>query len=246
MKRHIAQSTDYIHVPLAASMPSELLFLSPILNQADPQGTEDCTAFASVACRYNETNNTSFDPMKQWQSELDFMGVESSQGTDLRTALAVGVKTGFYRIGNTAPTDNASAYFFVVPTNGLDMFDSIIYALNNTQRPLECGVMWKNEWSNTPQGIIQNAGQTNLGGHLIKIAGFKEINGIQYIVVQNSWGIGFGDSGLFYFPRAVVNQCFTTYGCGYWSDDQNPTIKTLGFISALAQNVVSLLQSLLS
>ena len=246
LKRHWHRSTDYIHVPLASSVPSELLFLSPILNQNDAMGTEDCTAFSGVACRYNETNNTTFDPMKQWQSELDFMGVKASNGTDLRTTLAVGVKTGFYRIGNTAPTDNASAYFFVVPTNGLDMFDSIIYALNNIQRPLQAGVMWKYEWNAPEQGIITTAGTNNFGGHCIKIAGHKTINEVQYIVVQNSWGQGFGDNGLFYFPREVVNQCFGSYGVGYWSDDVNPQIKTLGYIQSLYQNIVSLLQTLLS
>lgn len=247
LKKFLVSSKDYSHhksVKLGATiLQDELLFLSPVLNQNDTTGTEDCTAFESVACRYNEKNK-SYDPFLQWNAELQFMGVTSADGTDLKTALAVGVKTGFFETGTTIPTDKATAYFFVSKNNGMDLFDSIRTAMEQIQRPISAGVLWMNEWTIAKGGVINDPGKTQLGGHAVKIAGWKQIDGLPYLVIQNSWGTFYGDQGLYYFSRPVVNFAFGEYGIGYWSDDPNQRVKTLGLIQALYQNVLSLLQTI--
>ena len=117
LKPRKTKSTDYSHAKStkfgATPLPDELLFLSPILNQSDAENTEDCTAFASVSTRFNETNGTNFDPHEQWKNELAFAGVTSSEGFDIETPLAVGVKLGFVLQGNITPANKASAYFWV-------------------------------------------------------------------------------------------------------------------------------------
>ena len=215
----------------------ELLYLSPRLNQGN---TEHCTAYQAVACRANEKNLTSYDPESQWLLEL-MMGA-TEQGTDIQTALATGVDKGFIPTGDTVAQDNASCYLWVHPNNGMDWFDSIRRAIQDTGRPLSAGVMWMSSWDATP--IIQNTGTSALGGHAIKIAGWKQINGQPYLVIQNSWGQNMGDIGLWYFPREIVNKVFGDYGVGYWSDDPNLKIKKMGLLLSMYINLLNWLNQL--
>ena len=39
-----------------------------------------------------------------------------------------------------------------------------------------------------------------LGGHAVLCCGYKQINGVWYFIVKNSWGTGWGDQGFFYLP----------------------------------------------
>lgn len=251
LKTYQHSRKDYSHhktVLGAVIFTPELLFLSPILDQ-NPSGLNACTAFESVACRQNE-KGIEYDPLIQWSYELA-MGA-TSEGTDIKTALATGVKSGFWPTNAGASTgapfgvDKASAYLFVTKNNDMDLFDSIRTAIKQTGRPLSAGVRWMQEWDNPPAGIIQNLGQNILGGHAVKIAGWKTIDNIPYLVIQNSWGTLFGDQGLFYFPRAIVNAVFGPYGIGYWSDDANQQFKALGLLQALLQNLVNLYQQLIA
>ena len=43
-----------------------------------------------------------------------------------------------------------------------------------------------------------------LGGHCVAIVGYATINGGDYVVFQNSWGINWGDHGLGYLPLAYL------------------------------------------
>jgi hypothetical protein len=225
----------------AVVLPDELLFLSPILSQ----DAEDCTAFSSVASRYNETN-TEYDPLQFWQNELTFSGVsDAPDGFDVQTPAAVGVEVGFTNLPNLAVQQGkASAYFWVTSGNGNDLFDNIRLAIQSNQRPVTGGLLWYNEY-NTSDGIMNDNGKTLLGGHCIKIAGWTTKNGVPYLVLQNSWGVGYGDQGKFYMPRVLVNKAFPPFGVFYWSDDPDAQIKELGLFASMLQNLINLYKTLI-
>jgi len=223
----------------AATIPDSFLFLSPILDQG---GENSCTAYASVAGRANEIPNGNVDPQVFYNDELAFAGETTSDGFDLEVPAAVAIKTGFSPLGNpTVRGDKASAYFWITPNNGMDWFDSCRSAMNLQQRPTTGGLLWFNEWTGAQGGVISSMGQSVAGGHCVKIAGFTILNGVQYAVIQNSWGGSVGLNGLYYMTREVFNASFPSFGVFMRNDSQDVTIKTLGLISALYINLKTLL-----
>lgn len=113
-----------------------------------------------------------------------------------------------------------------------DLFDnirSVMWLNRSEKRSVMLGVNWRHSWTNAPGGIIPEwtpikAGDS-AGGHCIKgfgqksiknpdtkAVGWETINGQIYLKIQNSWGEGFGDKGIYYFPRSVVNAEFGPYG----------------------------------
>lgn len=224
----------------ATTLPLELSFVSPILSQDD----EDCTAFASVATRWNETSQVNFDPSIFYNDELEFSGEPSSYegGFDLGVPAAVGVKFGFTALGNPTSGNAPSAYFWITANSGMDLFDSCRSAIVQSNYPLMAGLNWMDEYTSAPQGIINQFGSNLLGGHCVKLAGWKQINNETYIIIQNSWGAGVGDNGCYYMPRSVFNGAFSPYGVFLWSDSTNIEVKTLGMLQALYQNIKTLLK----
>lgn len=218
-----------------APLPSELLFLSQILDQGS---VDECTSYSGVATRYNELNTT-FDPALFWNQEVAFAGNNGATGFDIEVPAATAVELGF-------PNGNPKSYFWISPNNGQDLFDSVRTCMFQQNRPLTGGMMWMDEYTDTPLGEIVSIGQTPLGGHCIKIAGWQTMDsGITYMVLQNSWGTSVGTNGLYYMPREVFNSAFNGYGIFLWSDDPNAYIAQLGWFQALCQNVISLMQSLI-
>ena len=243
LKKRKARASDYSHRKTlgasAAPLPDELLFLTDVLNQG---GLNECTAYAAVAIRQS-MKGKAYDPAAQWAEEVS-LGA-SEDGTDLQTQLATGVRCGFSPVNAPAGasgTDNASCYLWVRQGGGNDLFDSIREAMNAIQAPLSMGVLWMQEWDSVPGGIVDVPGSVPLGGHCVKCAGWKQVNGEPMLVIQNSWGTGYGDNGLYYFPRAIANRVFGPYGIGYWSDDPDLKVKRLGLLSALYVNLLNLWQ----
>lgn len=71
------------------------------------------------------------------------------------------------------------------------------------------GFYWLPSFTYAPNGIIPNdtSRSTREGsGHNVRARGQKTINGIPYLIIQNSYGTGVGDNGLHYFPREVINK----------------------------------------
>lgn len=238
LKPRSVQSRDYSSHKTLGSVSGTLpdtVYLSPILDQGE---LDECTAYSAVATRYNELNEV-FNPDIFWTNECEFAGVPTTDnaGFDIQVPAATAITKGF----NVPNTSSPSAYFWVTAGGGQDLFQNICSAVFINQRPLMGGLMWYDEYTAAAGGIINAIGKSPQGGHCIKIAGFKTINGVQYLVLQNSWNTTVGDNGLFYMSRAVANQAFSPYGVFYWTDSTNTTVKTLGFITALYYNIISLL-----
>lgn len=231
------------------TLPRELLAVTDILNQGD---SPECTAFSAAAIRESMTG-VKYDPQAQWEHELQFMGVTSADGAEIRTQLAVGVEVGFTPLAGGPPTDKASAFFWITREWGQDWFDAIrltqyqLYQKYGKVIPVSIGLDWFRDWDNTPNGIVPLSQSALLGGHDVKGAGFEtfSLDNEDYIVIQNSWGTGFGDNGLFRFNRAAANKFFGTYGIGYWLDDPSLQIKRLGLLASLLANLVDLYNAII-
>lgn len=214
-----------------------------IINSIIPdQDANDCTAFQAVGARDSEIPHGNFDPEQFWHDELKFAGVTQSDGFDLGVPAAVGCSFGFSPMGSpTIRESNASAYFWITANSGMDLFDSVRTAIYTKNYPASGGVTFMSEWVTAPQGLITNLGKTILGGHAIRIAGWKTLNGVLYLGLPNTWGTTYGDAGWYWMTREVFNKAFLGYGIYIWSDDQSIQIKLLGKIQALYQNILSLL-----
>lgn len=96
-----------------------------------------------------------------------------------------------------------------------DSFDAIRATMwqNRTgKRTILAGCYFQPEWTNAPQGRVSEVPQdTRIDKslpHAVKIYGSKEIDGVVYLMLQNSWGNDMGDNGTWYIPRGEVNRCF--------------------------------------
>lgn len=112
---------------------------------------------------------------------------------------------------------NKAESFFTVD-GPYDLFDNIRVALD-TNKAEKCsmivGSLWYPAWSAAQNGIIPLAYDKTLSsGHCFKIFGQVTIAGESEprLKAQLSNSIGFGDKGIFYFPRSVVNAEFGPYG----------------------------------
>jgi len=168
-----------------SQLPKESILSSTILNQGF---TNKCTAFASCAIQESE-HNQPFDPDWYYFQEGLVNGQHSETGYDLRTCMKAGVKRGFKPLNGGIPDDFKEASYFRIddPYNSTDLFDDIRVALwiaKDEKKTLCAGVNWRSNW-NSPDGIIPSTDGSYTGGHCIKICGFTEINGVQYLIIQN-------------------------------------------------------------
>lgn len=118
-----------------------------------------------------------------------------------------------------AARSKSPSYFAVTGTS--DAFDNIVSCMwLNRQNGVKSGVVWglyyKSSWVSPPGGVIvdDNLGPTanSIGGHAMRARGKRTIGGIPFLKVQQSWGKGFGDGGMAYFPRSVVNEMVAIFG----------------------------------
>ena len=239
LKKRKASKKDYdykrSHKLGAVQLPDEFIITPTILSQ----DAEDCTAFMETAAKMDENPGSVYDPMQLWYDELKFAGVTFSNGFDLEVPAAVSVLYGYCPMGNpTARQDNNSAYFWIKRD-----FESVMQALYNAKKPVRTGVEWHNDWINAPGGVITTDTGSILGGHAIRVNGWKTINGVRYAVLANTWGKGEGDQGCYYISEPVFNIAFSEYGAYIPSTSKDITIVTLGRLQALMQNVLTLLRN---
>lgn len=144
-------------------------------------------------------------PFDQNEHERNFLANWDNYPVELDTKAHAHKKSSVWRVNGEGDTfDNIrSALFQAFNARSLTEKTSLL-----------AGTMWRYSWNKNKDGIIPVSGwEMDSGeGHAIKIRGQKTINGILYLVVQNSWGEDVGNHGIFYFPREVVNACFTPFG----------------------------------
>ena len=233
---------------LAVSGNARSLFTSPILDQG---ATEECSAYQACAERAAITGKV-YDPQAYWQAECDYLHDQNPDGVDLKTALSVSVDPGYTEMGNTTPSEQATAWIYIYPNNGMDLYDSIQEAITLYQRPVAIGVEWYSDWEEGQNGIVPDSRDTVLGGHDTMLCG-KVVNTIvgnlpfpvdtDRMANQNSWGVNApsSDSGFYYFSRTQINNWFTGYGCAVRIDSTDMMTKILGKLSALYVKVIDLI-----
>ncbi len=144
------------------------------------------------------------------------------------------------------------SYFFL--DGKYDAFDNMRSALwihILERRGISFGLLWRESWSYTHGGIIPDTmpqPSPRDGGHDMAVVGQKTIDDKIYLVLQQTWGDGFGDKGFFYFPRTIIDQCFAQgYGAFLFSriDKSGMTGSSIvGFFTQIFNAVVGLFKNI--
>lgn len=211
---------------ISQPLPDEYIIGScPVKNQMQ---TEFCTAFASYVLAALE-DGKDFSPEWFFAKEVEISG--ETDGQDLRTACKTAVQYGFLLQDLALNTTlNQSAQFLADPKNWSfsDDLAAVVYKKKSyfrvdgnfqeikqtlyqnigEKRAIITGIDWYNEFTYAPNGIIPSPYKELGGGHCIPIIGFKKINDVDYIIIQNSYGDQIGDKGLYYFNEEVFNREF--------------------------------------
>lgn len=127
--------------------------------------------------------------------------------------------------------------FFAVdgPYDTFDNIRAILWKHRREGRSVLTGLGWRRSWNTAERGVVPRTGWETEAwfGHAVKIFGQillpdPEHEGKEtlYLVVQNSWGDGYGDGGIFYFPREVVNSQFV-FGAFVFKDLPKETAQYL-------------------
>lgn len=146
-------------------------------------------------------------------------------GEDIRTSLDTAQKFGWF-----------GAYFAIKAYAPMDYFDAIRLAISSgypEKRSVSLGTPWWEIWEGTPTtGIVAtplNFAIDGLPWHNHKVCGWKTINGVPYLISKSWQGANFGDKGLCYFDRALVNQLMAIPGTVAFTATQTipPVIQTI-------------------
>lgn len=141
----------------------------------------------------------------------------------------------------TGALDYAKQAYFKVTAGGpddMDYFDSIKLALHDSRTEDAVVIAygyWYPNWNLVAKdGIIPAAQGTTQFRHAYCFIDWRQINGIDYLVAHLSSGNQFGDNGLVYFTREVVNAAFQNMrinGLGLYILRDNPIggVSTVGF-----------------
>lgn len=130
-------------------------------------------------------------------------------GADIREALKAGKSLGWY-----------SAFFNVRAQGSLDWFDTFRVALllgKSEGRTLSVGTPWFSVFENPTNGILPTPDTFNTRGvswHNYKITGWKMIGNQQYLIGKSWQGPNYGDHGLCYISRSLINSLMAISGAG--------------------------------
>jgi len=126
---------------------------------------------------------------------------------------------GYYPKELDAQAQNNRITAYLGVDDRYDYFDDIRWALFKAYHPatgtgavVHAFGRWYDEWTNPKNGIIPLAYGAFAGWHAYLFIDWCIIDGIEYLVAQNSYGTDVGDKGFLYFPREVVNREFAVWG----------------------------------
>ncbi len=172
----------------------------------------------------------------EWSFAVSKMisGDPEEYGQDLRTAMKVHTKYGAIEISEApysvkSDEDTKIRYInnwpqelfekaqkhkklsFIQIDGPYSHFDNIrafIWAFRAQKRACIMGVEWS--WPMNMKVIELSFAPGS--GHAIYAIGWRNINGKNYLVIQNSYGKETGDNGRHYFPAEIINKFAEKYG----------------------------------
>lgn len=223
------QQTPWLNDPRSTKFSHDKLFgtvtnfppegLKRPLRQIENQGnTLRCTAYAS-AVNGGYIWHSRFNPTWQAQKisyiqgrDIDLYGADPNSA--MKSQRDYGYAPYDFTDDNVAYENRVAGY---VKVDGpLDVFDDIRSALYQAYNPetktgavVQAFGRWFNEWNTAiiPQNYTSFAGY-----HAYLFVDWTVLNGVTYLIAQNSYGEAYGEAGLHYFPREVVNREFTLSG----------------------------------
>lgn len=231
-------------------IPDNFLVANPI-EIKDQGNSDECVAFATCAVSEDQ-EGVALNPKWFFSQIKKTQGNWKKWGADLRDGAKVAVNTGFieendapfslkYRdrdftanwnnwptdLENKAKIHKKQSYFSVMC--GFDSFRSVLWQNKDEKKSILTGTMWESNWSNLKDGIIpvESTGSEEIP-HAIKIFGQKKINDKLYLIAQLSNGLGFGDGGLFYFPKEIIDKKFR-FGAFIFKDLDPEKIKKISW-----------------
>lgn len=195
------------------------------------QGSSDTCVAQAVSSSSEKQEEVALDPAYLFAKTKQLMGSWKEFGADPMSALKASIQFGALEQSITpftiakdgrdfianwenwdlkydtlAKIHKKKSYFLL--DAGKDMYDSVVIGLYNnlgSRTTAISGIYWQPEWTYVSGGIVNKTGVNQEFPHAIEIIGQKMINGEPHLVVQNSWGTGVGDGGLYYFNREVAN-----------------------------------------
>lgn len=244
--RDFSYSQVFGSVP-ALDLPEEFYVYTPNPEDIKDQKNLDfCTGYASASISEDQ-EGIELNPQFPFMAAKRLLGGDAwkSWGLSLRDICKAAVKVGFIQqqhfpfLGETRAykrdfvanpanwpaeldelaKEHKKASFFDVdgPYDTFDNIRSALYLNRLEKASVLAGALWRRNWTRSMKGIVKDAEGSVQEGHAFKIFGWLPINGEPHLIVQNSWGQQYGDGGLFYFPREVVNKTFT-YGLYSFKD----------------------------
>lgn len=170
----------------------------------------DLRSVCKAACAYGFLED-SLSPYKVGKTPRSFIANPDNWGTNFDAAAMVHKKKSYFSI------------------EGPDFFTAFRNALWNN-RDLKCSILtgldWEEDWTDAKGGIVPKKTSMVTGPHAVKIFGQKMINGELYLKLQNSWGEEYGDHGIYYLPKEVINKkC--TFGSFMFIDIDPAEVKKL-------------------
>ena len=170
----------------------------PIKHSAQPYG---CTNFSTAYCANNLIGSLKYSP-----DELESVTHANTQGgADVRSQLDTACKLGWF-----------PAYYNIHP-HGMDMFDALSLALvegSLEHRVITVGTPWYAEFEAVDaSGVLSMPNLDNIvSWHNSDFLGRITINGVPYLMNESHQGATYGDKGLCYWSRELVNAVFAING----------------------------------
>ena len=216
--------------PAPLSLPKAGIGRKP-LAVYDQQVTNFCTAFATAAASsYQE--GIPLSPEFQVAKTGQVVGKPILNGADLRDALkstilfgSIAQKDSPYSLENNGnkianwyewpeeltqkALEHVKSAYYDVKSGPYDTFDNIRSALwqaKDKNGVVIVGTPWYEAWNTPVQGVVSMPpfGAKTYLAHAWAIIDFTD----EYLIAQLSQGESFGDKGLLYFPREVINFAF--------------------------------------
>jgi len=233
------------------------------------QGTSDmCVAYA-VSSSSEKQEGVALEPAYLFAKTKQLMGSWQEWGSDPVKALKASMKYGALeksvspysldkngrnfvadwnnwdsKLDGVAQVHHKKSYFKL--DAGQDLFNSIVIGLydnRQTNTTAICGVYWQPEWTYASGGVVKHLGDNKSLPHAIEAIGQRIIDGVPHLIIQNSWGEGVGDKGLYYFPKEVVNQFLFAYALIDASPEDVRKV-TWGVLEYLKDILIKMLSSL--